>query len=569
MAVYFNGKKRVSPGVFSAIDDSDMIPLRGKNGSVLALVGYADGGEPYKPIYVRSYSEAVKVFKSGDLVLAARAALKPPVESEGPSAIVLVRVSNATQATATLKDDDGNDSIVLRSRDYGSLANLVNISLNAGSLRGYRVTAKWRNDVYSADNVGRSVLKVSYSGSGKATMQVTATELVLAVDGTEVARIGFADHKTVGDVADRINAVADFSATVLENSRQHGTAYMLDGYDGPVTDAGVVVKADLQAILDWLNSDNVPLVYADRASGALLPPAFTNGPVFLSGAENGTTGIEDWQRAIDALEHEDVQWVTPVTADTAVHSIALTHVQFMSEVAGRERRAIFGMGAGTSDEDAIEYAAQLNSDRVGLVHIGYYDYDESGNLVLLPPYMLAAMIAGSFAGLPVGEPLTNKSLQIKGLERRIRNPLYTDKLIEGGVICVDFDGRRYRVVRSVSTWRVDDSYNRVELSTGVALDYVARTVREALENLIGSRATPSLLTQAVSRTDSVLRELSRPAPAGMGLLAGDANNPAFRNITASIDGDVLSVSFECSPIIPLNYGLVTVKATPYSGSVSL
>ena len=47
MAVYFNGKKRVSPGVFSAIDDSDMIPLRGKNGSVLALVGYADGGEPY------------------------------------------------------------------------------------------------------------------------------------------------------------------------------------------------------------------------------------------------------------------------------------------------------------------------------------------------------------------------------------------------------------------------------------------------------------------------------------------------------------------------------------------
>ncbi|NYW24423.1 hypothetical protein [Escherichia coli] len=142
-------------------------------------------------------------------------------------------------------------------------------------------------------------------------------------------------------------------------------------------------------------------------------------------------------------------------------------------------------------------------------------------------------------------------------------------MIEGGVICVDFDGRRYRVVRSVSTWRVDDSYNRVELSTGVALDYVARTVREALENLIGSRATPSLLTQAVSRTDSVLRELSRPEPAGMGLLAGDANNPAFRNITASIDGDVLSVSFECSPIIPLNYGLVTVKATPHSGSVSL
>ena len=173
------------------------------------------------------------------------------------------------------------------------------------------------------------------------------------------------------------------------------------------------------------------------------------------------------------------------------------------------------------------------------------------------------------AGLPVGEPLTNKSLQIKGLERKLRNPIDTDALVEGGVLCVDYDGRRYRVVRSVSTWRVDASYNRVELSTGVALDYVARSVREALESLVGSRATPSALTQAVSRVDSVLRDLSRPAPIGPGILAGDAANPAFKNIVATIDGDVLSVSFDASPVIPLNYATVTVRAVPYQGSASL
>jgi len=41
MAIYFNGKKRVSPGVFSAVDDRNMLPLRASVGSVVALVGFA------------------------------------------------------------------------------------------------------------------------------------------------------------------------------------------------------------------------------------------------------------------------------------------------------------------------------------------------------------------------------------------------------------------------------------------------------------------------------------------------------------------------------------------------
>lgn len=568
MAIYFNGKKRVSPGVFSAVDDRDMLPLRAGVGSVVALVGFADGGKPFEPIHVRSYAEALAVLKGGDLLQAAAAALKPPVEANGPSAVVLVRVSNATQASLTLKDENGTDALVLKSEDYGRGANLVRVRLEAGSLRGFRVTTAWRNDVYSADNIGRSVLQLKYTGAGEASVAVSATELVLSVDGAAVETIGFADHKTVGDVADRINAVAGFEAVVLENSRQHPSAYALDGFTGAVTAAGVLLSAHLQALIDWFNGGTEPLVTAERAEGASLPPALT-GWTYLGGATDGATTTADWQRAFDALTTEDVQWVVPATADPAVHALALSHVRFMSESANRERRAVFGMGLGTSDADAIEYAASLNSDRAALVHLGYHDYDAAGNLVLLPPYILASMIAGSMAGLPVGEPLTNKSLQIKGLERRLRNPLDTDALIEGGVLCVDYDGRRYRVVRSVSTWRADAAYNRVELSTGVALDYVARSVREALDNLVGTRATPSALTQAVSRVDSVLRDLARPAPIGPGILAGDAANPAFKNIVATIDGDVLAVSFDASPVIPLNYVTVTVRAVPYSGTASI
>ncbi|MNH25583.1 hypothetical protein D3C79_855850 [compost metagenome] len=52
------------------------------------------------------------------------------------------------------------------------------------------------------------------------------------------------------------------------------------------------------------------------------------------------------------------------------------------------------------------------------------------------------------------------------------------------------------------------------------------------------------------------------------MLAGDAASPAFRNISAAIEGDVLRVQFECSPVIPNNYILVTVYAKPYSGSTT-
>ena len=42
----------------------------------------------------------------------------------------------------------------------------------------------------------------------------------------------------------------------------------------------------------------------------------------------------------------------------------------------------------------------------------------------------------------------------------------------------------------------------------------------------------------------------------------------FSAITASIDGDVLRVEFECSPVIPANYILVTLHSIPYRGTAS-
>ena len=42
----------------------------------------------------------------------------------------------------------------------------------------------------------------------------------------------------------------------------------------------------------------------------------------------------------------------------------------------------------------------------------------------------------------------------------------------------------------------------------------------------------------------------------------------FKNLIASLEGDVLSLEFEASPGIPVNYVLITIHCVPYSGSVS-
>jgi hypothetical protein len=90
-----------------------------------------------------------------------------------------------------------------------------------------------------------------------------------------------------------------------------------------------------------------------------------------------------------------------------------------------------------------------------------------------------------------------------------------------------------------------------------------RTVRESLEPLPGTTAGPQLIALAISRTESTLKRR-----AAEGIIVGDAENPAFKNIQAFIDGDVLSVSFEASPAIPANYILLTAHLVPYTSNTA-
>lgn len=570
MPVFFNGRLWTTPAVMSLVDDSAMVNKNLNVGNVLAVIGKSEGGEPHKPLRFGSASEARAVLRSGELLDAIEKAFDPSSQTAGPAIVVGVRVNPATQAALTLLDGTSNPAIDLKSTDYGLHTNAIKVKVEAGSTTGKKLTTQVGADYYSADNVARRCFSVHYTGAeASGTITIDGTSVVLqAPAGTVVATIDLNAYGTVGSVVDRINSTAGFTATVLDSNAEVAS---LNGFDycaaQDCKSSPFNVTGDLQAAIEWFNGVGEGFVTATRPVAAGKVPANVNF-TYLAGGSDGNVTNSEWQNGFEALQSEDVQWVVPVSSSSSIHAMADTHCAFMSNVARLERRCIVGTAAGTTDANAIAAAKALNSDRTSLVHLGFHDYNAAGKLTLFPPYILAALLAGAFSGVNPGTALTNKAIKVRGLERRLRNPTDTDLLIDGGVLCVEDTPRGYKVVKSITTWLVNDNYNRVEVSVGVACDFVARSVRNALDDLRGAKGSPATLSEAVSRVDSTLRELARPEPMGPGVLVGDKENPAYKNISATLDGDVLRVEFQASPVIPVNYIPIVIHAVPYSGSAS-
>jgi hypothetical protein len=569
MSVFFNGRLWVSPVTASIVDDSAMNNTNVGVSNVLAIIGKSEGGQPFTALSFGSATEARAALISGESLKAIENAFDPSAQTTGPSTVIFVRVNPAVQSTLSLLDAAGLPSIDLASQDWGLHANGIKFKIETASANGKKVTSQFGNNYYSADNIYRNALSVSYSGASlTATISVDANTATLKY-GTTTSVIDLNSFNTIGSLVDRINAEAGFSAAVLDGNIE-GIA--LNGLDfianQDVKAAPFTVTANLQAVVDWINGTGEGYVTATRSVNALAIPA--NLPfTYLAAGTDGMVTMNEWQAAYDALQSVDAQWVVPISPMPAIHAMNDSHCSYMSNIARMERRGIVGGNIGTTDLQAIAAAKALNSDRTSYTHLGFYDYDTNGKLTLYPPYIMAGLLAGMFSGVNPGTALTNKSIKIRGIERNLRNPTDTDILINGGVLCAENTKKGYKVVKSITTWLVNNNYNRVEVSVGVACDFTSRAVRDAVDDLRGAKGSPSLLADAISRVETALRQLSVPEPMGPGVLVGDKLNPPYKNITANLSGDVLRIEYQASPVIPANYILLVMHAVPYSGSASL
>lgn len=591
MSVFFNGQLLVTPQTASAVNDDAMLNRNLSVTNSAAFVGECTGGKPLTVLSFGNPDDARRVLGEGDLCDAVVKAFAPSSETGAAGTVYAVRVNKAFQAFTELAVEPGhlNDTGVFGviSGNTWSREDLkIQVEVEQGTQTDYRTLtisgveggipwSKTAVDI-NASRVHLNVLE------DDCTLVVTngSTEFLhiqldnSAVDG-QVISVPVGAYNTLGELEAFLLTLTNkagkpvYTMAFDDDEDRHLSVKTLDR-KAYTTKNTYSVFMTMYQVEKWFK-DNVPQVTFER--GSADPMTFWKGPkvtatTYLTAKPALAPDVNDWNTAFELLQHQDIQWVTPLSDNDEYHAIATAHVQFCSNYLKRERRTIIGMGTGVSDADAITYASKLNSDRVSLVHLGHYNYDSTGKLALRPAYMTAALISAAFAGVNPGTPLTNKSLAVMGWERNLLNPTDTDKLLLGGVLPVEKTETGYKVVQSISTWRVDSKYNKREQSCGVAVDFAVRNVRQAVDPLRGQKQTPILLSRAVSITKGTLTELSRPEPQGPAVLVGDENSPAFRNVTATIEGDVLRIQFEASPAIPNNYILVTMYAVPYSGSAT-
>ncbi len=588
MPVFFDGKQIVTPVTASVVNDDAMLNQNLTVGNAVAYIGRSSGGQPKTILSFGTPDEAKAALIGGELCDAVVAAFAPSNDTGAPQTVFAIRVDSAQAASLDLplatfasrfgtirgKSFSNDDKLIRAKVEAGSATGLVSITLAGGSAANEWTRSK--ADV-NASRVKLELLadEVEFNVFASANNTI---EAVLDVGGADEQRlvIDLSQYLTLGDVADYANSLTNkagalaFKITFDEPADRSLDSTVLD--DGGYTEKKVYgMFWNGWVIKNWFDTaaSDVVEFEVDKTNAI----HWHEGPKvqdykYLTAPAIQAPTMQDWTDAFSMLQTRNVQWVQAVSGNPAIHAMVDAHVIFASTTLRRERRAINGTVAGTTDVQAIAAAKALNSKRSSLVHIGHYTYDAAGKLVLRPPYMTAGLIAAMFAGSNPGTPMTNKSLRVQGLERDLRNPTDTDALLLAGVLPVENTETGYKVTQSITTWLGDSKYNNREQSCGVALDYTVRNVRQALDVLRGQKQTPILMSRAVSIANTTLTELARPEPMGPAVIVGDAASPAFRNISASIEGDVLRVQFECSPVIPNNYILVTVFAVPYSGSTT-
>lgn len=396
-------------------------------------------------------------------------------------------------------------------------------------------------------------------GAVNVARTLTATVVAVQTDATV--------QKTLQKAADLFNA----KSTVIAGPLTRGFTFTITtGKTGFLTsDLDVVsgvnikdptvasLKADLYAVVAWINQNSV-LVSAEVSTGATGVPDNTASPLFLSGGVEGTALFSHYQTALNLLKRIRVNSIVDLSGDPAVAAACDAHAAYMGGVGRSERDVFVGLLNTAMDDvptksEAMTQIVNLNSRHVRAWAQAIERFNSAGEREeFLPPFG-AAILAGMQAGSPVGTSLTKKTMNVLGLRQHSSwNPVDdAEELIQAGLVFAeDTDGMGRRVVRNVTTHLSSDNIAFTEGSVNEAVNYAVYEFRTALEVAVGKRG----FAGTVSATRSV-------AIGKLDALVGELVITAYRSLDMELIADVLDVSVELAPVIPINFVKTNVHLT--------
>lgn len=577
-SVYFNGELITIPGAYSTVDTS-LMATKGDNAGakIIAFIGECTGGEPEAVQFFTEPTTARKVLKSGDLLKACEKAWNPVSKTKsgvslgGANAIACIRANKATKSAYSMFKQEGDDNPQLKfmSTDWGENT-AHQIKMGNGTLAGTKKVVIYDQSagVYETiDNVG-NVFTINYKGDQP------YSELNIYLDVNKAmylqTKIGADAASAVEDIKIKLDTTTFKSMKALILQLQSYENYVVSAANNynvrlSVTDLDFVeqanitftpgqdayrvtaVYADLKAKLK-VNSQLVELVEFDKSKGEIANFDY----VTLTGGSKGISPAS-WVKYFDKLSNFDIAYIVPLTDDISIHAELASHITTLSGNLGKERRGIIGGKNGETVADTLARARDLASDRIQVVHGGFYDYNSSNELELYAPYILAAAHAGRVAYLEDGESATHDVYRMSAPEYKLeRNEI--EQLLAGGCLAFEFvlgknsTSQSYvRLVQDLTTDTTSGDTVHSERATGALADAINKEIREELDELLtGKRTSVSDLTSAKNKVISVLDDRRRKG-----------HIIDYKDVYLTKTGTVTTVDYSVAPAEPNNFTLIT------------
>lgn len=514
-----------------------------------------------------------------------------PVESTNTFSKVLGARATDNAGTVTVEPTGGGDDVFVVAAAPASYATKgmvegVAMFVNAGVVSLVADGATTKDVLIEGTSVTGATQREKVTLTGAVSVDTVgsySTITVIALADVEAARtVTFSAEaaKSSGAVQNTVVKLRDYFNAKQEavGASTYGfTLTLVTGrltYDPDLLDVMVSAEdilapashgflQDLNAIVEWVNT-NSQLVSAAAATGATGgAPTNTTQPVFLSGGAEGTALSSHYQTALNLLKKIDVNTIVALTGDPAVHAAVDAHCAYMNGIGRSERDAILGAQntAQTDVPTKDEYKSQvvdLNSANIRLCGQAIERFNTAGERAEFQPYFEAAVAAGMQAGSPVGTSLTFKYANVLGIRQDTSwDPVDdSEEMIQAGCFFMEYkEGLGRRWVRNVTTHLTSNNIAFIEASVWEAALFAAKNFRRNMEWSVGR--------PGFSGTINGARGI---AVGTLGLLVDAGTIVLYRSLDIELEVDVLTVSVELAPVIPINFvkntlHLVTVRQT--------
>lgn len=377
------------------------------------------------------------------------------------------------------------------------------------------------------------------------TVSAQAAKTTPAVQSTLQKVVDFFDARY-------LDTIGGFVATMLTGR----TTYPVTQLDVMVSaanaldPAAVELFADLYAIIEYLNQSN-SLIDASASVGASGgAPSNTVSPQFMAGGSEGTAMFSDYQAALNLLKRTRVNSVVVLTPDPAVHAALDAHCAYMGGIGRSERDGFVGVmntamtDVATKDEIKAQIV-DLNTRHLRAWAQAIERYNSAGERTEFTAPFGAAVLAGMQAGSAIGESLTSKYMNVLSIRQHNSwNPTDdAEELIQAGLVFAEnIEGAGRRVVRNVTTHLTSNNLAFTEGSVNEAVNYSVYTFRGNMEYAVGRKGFAGTVNAGKSIAIGTL-----------GLLVDATVLVAYRSLFIELIVDVMEVSCEIAPVIPINF----------------